>query len=53
MHKNMALGSIFILLQVAWILEVTGGFQMIVAIEVQNTCPKFVSTFFMKGYGEN
>lgn len=53
MHKNMALGSVFILLVVACILEIIGGFQMIFAIEVQNTCPKFMSSFLMKGYGQN
>lgn len=47
MHKNTALGLIFILLAVAWISEVTGGFQIIFAKEVQNTWPKFVSPFFL------
>lgn len=46
MHKNTALGLIFILLVVARISEVTGGFQIIFAKEVQNTCPKFVGPFF-------
>lgn len=54
MHKNTALGLIFILLVVAWISEVIGGFQIIFAKEVQNTWPKFVGPFFfVKGYGEN
>lgn len=47
MHKNTALGLIFILLVVAWISEVIGGFQIIFAKEVQNTWPKFVSPFFL------
>lgn len=38
---------------VAWVLEITGDFQIIFAMQVQNNYPKFVGPFFMKGYGEN
>lgn len=38
---------------VAWVLEITDGFQIIFAMEVQNNYPKFVGPCFMKGYGEN
>lgn len=38
---------------VAWVLEITGDFQIIFAMQVQNNYPKFVGPCFMKGYGEN
>lgn len=38
---------------IAWVLEITGDFQIIFAMQVQNNYPKFVGPCFMKGYGEN